>query len=71
MKAATGPVSTRSAEASRSPAAPAPTAAPASHDSAPQPLNTLQRNLVGGSALPTSLRTRMETGFGTSFSDVR
>lgn len=79
MKARTGPVSTRSADASRSPAAPAPAPASvsapvstsASRDSAPQPLNLLQRSLVGGAALPASLRARMETGFGTSFSDVR
>lgn len=75
MKARSGPVSTRSADASRSPAAPAPAPAPVSastgHDNAPQPLNLLQRSLVGGAALPASLRARMETGFGASFSDVR
>ncbi|WGR62309.1 DUF4157 domain-containing protein (plasmid) [Paracoccus ferrooxidans] len=79
MKARSGPVSTRSADASRSPAAPAPApaavsapvSASTSHDSAPQPLNLLQRSLVGGAALPASLRARMETGFGASFSDVR
>ncbi|RDD69687.1 hypothetical protein, partial [Paracoccus versutus] len=66
MKARSGPVSTRSADASRSPAAPAPAPAPVSapvsaatsHDSAPQPLNLLQRSLVGGAALPASLRAR-------------
>ena len=71
MKAPSGPVSTRPAESARSPA-PAPTAvAPPAHDGAPQPLSALQRNLVSGAALPASLRTRMESGFGTSFADVR
>ncbi len=70
MKTRTGPVSTPSVTASRSPA-PAPAPAPPAHDSAPQPLSALQRNLVGGAALPADLRTRMETGFGASFADVR
>lgn len=70
MKTRTGPVSTPSVTASRSPA-PAPAPAPPAHDSTPQPLNALQRSLVGGAALPADLRTRMETGFGASFTDVR
>jgi hypothetical protein len=39
--------------------------------SSPEPLNSLQRSLTGGSALPPSLRQRMESGFGSSFGDVR
>jgi len=62
------------AEPARAPAAKA--AAPpqrmaAPEASSPEPLNSLQRSLTGGSALPPSLRQRMESGFGSSFGDVR
>jgi hypothetical protein len=62
------------ADPARAPAAKA--AAPpqrmaAPEASAPAPLSNLQRSLTGGSALPPSLRQRMEAGFGSSFADVR
>jgi len=62
------------AETARAPAAKAvapPQRTPAPEASAPLPLTSLQRSLSGGSALPPTLRQRMETGFGSSFADVR
>jgi hypothetical protein len=62
------------AETARAPAVKAvapPQRTPAPEASAPVPLTSLQRSLSGGSALPPTLRQRMETGFGSSFADVR
>jgi hypothetical protein len=63
------------AEPTRAPdakaAAPPARTAAAPEASAPAPLSSLQRSLTGGSALPPTLRQRMETGFGSSFDDVR
>lgn len=70
MKAATVPVSAKAKPAQSVVRSPAP--APVSvHDGASQPLNGLRQSLVGGTALPAGLRSRMEAGFGTSFADVR
>lgn len=63
------------AEPARAPAAkaaaPPERTAAAPEASSPAPLSSLQRSLTGGSALPPTLRERMEVGFGSSFADVR
>ena len=50
---------------------PARATAPASAETAAPSLTSVQRGLVGGTALPSGLRSRMESGFGASFTDVR
>ena len=65
-----GPTSSQSAKSPSQASTPARAAAPAPAEAAPS-LTSVQRGLVGGSALPSGLRTRMEAGFSTSFGDVR
>ncbi|MFG6080224.1 DUF4157 domain-containing protein [Paracoccus litorisediminis] len=67
MKTAQGPVSSTQS----GPHSAAPTPAPAPVSTASPGLTGLRGGLSGGSPLPADLRSRMESGFGTSFADVR